>query len=113
MERSSNNVGPTAIVYGINKQGELESIDISLDGGNVYLTQYTKQGMSYPRVIPSSKNRDPIREARRVFQLTDILEVSVSSKDDEKTKQNVEAMKEKARQRRAALDKLSELKTSH
>jgi hypothetical protein len=69
--------------------------------------------MSYPRFIPSSTKRDPIREARRVFELTDILEVPVSSKDDESTKQNVEALKEKARLRRAELDELAKLKSRH
>jgi hypothetical protein len=113
MERGTSDVGPTAIVYGINKQGEVETIGVSHHGGNIYLTQYTKQGMSYPHFVHSSKKRDPVREARRVFELTDIFEVPVSSTDDESTKRNVEALKEKARLRRAELDKLAELGTRH
>jgi hypothetical protein len=113
MERSTSNVGPTAIVYGVNKHGEVETIGVSHHGGNIYLTQYTKQGMSYPHFVHSSKKRDPVVEARRVFELTDVLAVPVSSKDDESTRRDVEALKEKARLRRAELDKPAERGTGH
>jgi hypothetical protein len=92
----------TGSIYGIDRHGEVARISVYRKGGNIRMSRMWPDMRTYEHTI-TLPGRSAKHEAVVVFNLHEIIEVSVGVEGSEHIKQELQKLEEKAKEYKEAL----------